>query len=59
MIDQVLLFQFGRPGDGATAITERVGAILGNPFIPLQARHLAATALAVLGVIVVIGWRRA
>ena len=59
VIDQVLLFQFGRPGDGATSVAARVGSILGTPFHVPQARHLAATALALLGVVVVlVGWRR-
>ena len=59
VINQVLLFQLGRPGDGATSIIERVGSILGTPFHFLQARHLAATALALLGaVVVLVGWRR-
>lgn len=56
--DQVLLFQFGRPGDGAATIAERLTSMVGSPLHPLQARHLAATALAGLGVIVIIGWRR-
>ena len=59
VIEQVLLFQVSRPGDGAITMAERVGSILGNPLHLAQAWHLAATTLALLGIVVAIAkWRR-
>jgi Dolichyl-phosphate-mannose-protein mannosyltransferase len=57
MLDQILVFQFVRPPDGA-GTTERLGLIFADPSGVLQARHLAATVLALAGLVVVIGWRR-
>ncbi len=58
VIDQVVLFQAGRPEDGVTSVVARLEFIFSGPSAA-QTRHVAATVLAIAGVVVVLGrrWR--